>query len=73
MLPFKPMKKRDYLRWVRKYQWDLIQAGSGDWMLVNENGDPLVLFIKVTHPGGEVIAEHVKKTEKIMMMKGLKP
>lgn len=60
-MPFKPMKKRDYLRWVGAYGWKLEKAGM-DWKLVDEHDKTVIRNIIITHPGGEVIPLSVKKT-----------
>jgi hypothetical protein len=69
-MPFKPMKKRDYLRWIGKYGWRLEKAGI-DWKLVDQSGLTKVRNIIVTHPGGEVIPASVKKTRAALKLAGL--
>lgn len=54
MPPFKPMKLQDYLRWIRRYGWQLQKAGT-DWILLDEKGKAQVINIILTHPGKEII------------------
>jgi hypothetical protein len=70
MPPFKPMKRRDYERWIAQYGWSLLKAGM-DWKLIDESGNLRVRNIIVTHPGGEVIPLSVKKTQKALEDAGL--
>jgi hypothetical protein len=65
MPPFKPMKLRDYERWIARHGWTL-KKGSIDWSLLDQSGKMAVRQIKVTHPGREVDAHSVKKTEKAL-------
>ena len=67
---FKPMKLRDYGRWIAEYGWTL-KKGSIDWSLLDEFGKMAVRQIKVTHPGREVDAHSVKKTDKALKAAGL--
>lgn len=69
MPPFKPMKRRDYERWIREYGWYLTKGGW-DWQLNSENHANLCT-IKITHPGAEIPAGDVKKTEKLLKREGL--
>jgi hypothetical protein len=64
-MPNRPMKRRDYERWIRQYGWSLQKAGM-DWKLVDENGNLKVRNIIITHPGGEVIPLSIKKTEQAL-------
>jgi len=68
-MPFKPMKKRDYLKWIGKYGWTL-KKGSVDWKLVDSQGKVRKPNIIVTH-NGEVIPKHVGDTKKLLQMEGL--
>jgi hypothetical protein len=61
-MPFKPMKKRDYRDWISQYGWTL-KKGATDYKLLNEWGQMAIRNIIITHPGGEVVAPSVKKTE----------
>ena len=65
-MTFKPMKLRDYERWIRKYGCSLRKAGSGDYSLINPEGKVIILFVKVIHPGNEVAPDYVKRTRKIL-------
>lgn len=51
-MPFKPMKRRAYERWIKTYGWSL-EKGSIDWNLIDEFGN-WACAVKVTHPGNEV-------------------
>jgi len=66
-MPFKPMKRRDFERWIRQYGWSLAPSGAGDWIVISETGEKMVLFIKITHPGGEVVAYSVQKTRQALV------
>lgn len=52
-MPSKPMKARDYKKWIAQYGWSL-KKGSIDWKLYDEQDHLQVLAIKITHPGKEV-------------------
>jgi hypothetical protein len=69
-MPYKPMKLRDYLRWIRQYGWDL-EKGSVDWKLIDEQGHVRKANIIITHPGREVIARHVNDTRQKLEEEGL--
>lgn len=60
-MPFKPMNRKDYLRWIGKY----------GWRLVDQHGLTKVRNIIVTHPGGEVVPASVKKTRAALKLAGL--
>jgi hypothetical protein len=68
---FKPMKRKAYEKWIGGYGWQLVKAGSGDYKLVDAAGNVMKPFVKVTHPGGEVIPKHVKDTENLLKLEGL--
>jgi hypothetical protein len=60
---YKPLKLRDYLRWISQFGWSL-RKGSVDWNLVDQNGN-FVCAIIIQHPGPkEVVARSVQRTEK---------
>lgn len=65
MSPFKPMKRKDYERWIKTYGWRIEKTGN-DWKVVDKKGHPVILFLKITHPGGDVIPAHVNKTQKLI-------
>jgi len=64
-MPYKPMKLRDYLRWIHRYGWSL-EKGHVDWKLLDAQGRVLLINVIVTHPGKEVIAKHVNATRKLI-------
>ncbi len=67
---YKPLKLRDYQRWIRQYGWSL-RKGSIDWNLFDQNGN-FVCYIKIQHPGPkEVVADSVKRTEKELKARNL--
>ncbi|HEY9685424.1 MAG TPA: hypothetical protein V6C52_00465 [Coleofasciculaceae cyanobacterium] len=69
-MPFKPMKLKDYLRWIHKYGWS-IEKGSIDHKLYNQYGQ-YVTQIKIKHPpGNEVHPDSVKKTQQELKRAGL--
>ncbi|MBK8190932.1 MAG: hypothetical protein IPK79_10840 [Vampirovibrionales bacterium] len=68
-MPFKPMKLRDYLRWIGQYGWSLKKSGV-DWSLINAEGRRVILNIIVTHPGREVIPASVKRTSQALEAEG---
>lgn len=65
---FKPMKRRDYERWIHQFGWSLQKSGF-DWSLIDEQGYK-VCTIRITHPGNEVVPGSVKKTEKHLKERG---
>jgi len=67
---FKPMKRRDYERWIASFGWKLVKS-KNDWRLINQQGQSELLFIKITHPGGEIPALFVKKTQMALEKAGL--
>ncbi len=69
-MPYKPMKLRDYLRWIGQYGWRL-EKGSVDWKLLNADGKVIKPNIIVAHPGNLVIPKHVQDTRKLMKLEGL--
>jgi hypothetical protein len=71
-MPFKPMKRREFERWIREYGWSLVKAGM-DWKLVDEDGHVIKPFIKITHPGGEVVASHVNEVSKLLTQRRVHP
>ncbi len=70
-MPFKPMKRRDYERWIKLFNWSL-EKGSIDSNLYDQEGQ-WVCTIKMTHPGGEVPAPYVEKTRKKLKERGFNP
>ena len=67
---YKPIKLRDYLKWIKKFGWSL-HKGSIDWNLFDQNGNR-VCTIKIQHPGPkEVVAPSVQKTEQKLKERGL--
>lgn len=66
MSPYKPVKKKDFDRELKKAGYKLKRSGAGDWILVDDNGNIIKPFVKVTHPGDEVIAEHVNEIRKLI-------
>lgn len=70
-MSFKPMKKREYQRWIGQYGWSLEKAGM-DWKLCNEHGNLVVRNIIIPHPpGSEIAAISVKKTQQALKAAGL--
>jgi hypothetical protein len=69
MPPYKPMKRRDYEKWIRQFGWSLTKS-SWDWTLRNADNARLCT-VKVTHPGGEIPPYDVRKTEKLLQEEGL--
>lgn len=69
-MPFKPMKLRNFQKWIKNHGLELVKAGSGDWKLVDLAGRVVKPFIKVTHPGNEIIPAHVADVEKIIQERG---
>ena len=65
MPPYKPIKLRDYKTWIRRYGW-VLEKGGIDWMVVDSTGKVIIKNIIVTHPGKEVTAFCVQKTDRIM-------
>lgn len=70
-MPFKPLKRRVYEKWISSFGWSL-QKGSIDWNLLDESGN-WVCSIKITHPGNEIPPRHVVLTEKRLKERGFKP
>lgn len=68
---FKPMKRRDFETWINGFGWSIQKAGSGDWKVLDQNGQTRIPFLKITHPGNEIPAPFVKKTEKALKDAGL--
>jgi len=67
---YKPIKLRDYLRWIRQYGWSM-RKDKVDWSLLDRNGNR-VCTIKILHPGPkEISAGSVQKTEKELKTRGL--
>ena len=50
---------------IAQYGWYLEKSGK-DWKLKNAEGGTEILFIKITHPGGEVPHFCVKATQKAL-------
>jgi hypothetical protein len=69
-VPLKPMKRRDYEKWIRQYGWKLEKTGT-DWKLLDDQGKTQIRNIIVTHPGNEVIGLSVKKTRQALQDMGL--
>jgi hypothetical protein len=70
-MPFKPMKRRDFERWIQGFGWTLSKA-SIDWSLNDAEGR-WVCTIKISHPGNEVVASSAQKATKKLKERGLKP
>jgi hypothetical protein len=68
-MAFKPMKRRDYERWIRQYGWYLRKTGT-DWTLFDADGKVQLLNVIVTHPGQEIIPMSVKKTKEALKNSG---
>ena len=67
---YKPIKLRDYLKWIRKFGWSL-HKGSIDWNLFDQHGN-FVCAIIIQHPGPkEVVARSVKRTKMALKSRGL--
>ncbi len=67
---YKPIKLRDYQKWIKQYDWSLHKAKI-DWNLYDQK-NKFVCYIKVRHPGPkEVVADSVKRTERALKSKGL--
>jgi hypothetical protein len=64
----KPIKRRDYDRWIRRFGWSLVKGGI-DWNLLDAEGN-WVCTVKVTHPGGEVPGYHVQLTTRKLKERG---
>lgn len=65
-MTFKPMKKRDYIRWIKPLGWQLKKAGT-DWKLVDQEGKTIIRNIIIPHPPGDEISNiSVQKTENMM-------
>lgn len=68
-MPYKPMTKREFEKCIHAVGWTL-EKGSIDWKLYDEE-HKFVCTIKITHPGGEVIAMHVNRVKKEFDSRGL--
>jgi hypothetical protein len=69
-MTYKPIKLRDYLRWIRRFGWSL-HKGKIDWNLRDER-NIYVCSIIVKHPGArEVVTQSVQKTERELRARGL--
>jgi hypothetical protein len=70
-MSFKPMKLRDYKKWIHTFGWKL-EKGGMDWKLYNQRGELMVRNIIIPHPpGSEVASLSVKKTRKALELEGL--
>lgn len=67
-MPFKPVKRKDLLKEIRKDGFDLERTGAGDWKLVDKDGNTIKPFVKITHPGDEVIASHVNEIRHLIQV-----
>lgn len=69
-MTYRPMKLKDYLRWIRRYGWSL-RKGKIDWILFDAAGTQVCSII-IQHPGPkEVVAHSVQKTERELKRRGL--
>ena len=69
-MPFKPMPKRKFQKWIQGFGWTL-KKGKIDWNVYDENGI-FVCSVVVQHPGeNNVIAHSVKKVETELRERGL--
>ncbi|RJQ48793.1 MAG: hypothetical protein C4530_24165 [Desulfobacteraceae bacterium] len=59
------MKLRDYKAWIKRYGW-VLEKGGFDWKVMDSSGKVIIKNIIVTHPGREVTAFCVQKTDKII-------
>ena len=66
---FKPMKRREYERWIARFGWKLVKAGM-DWKVIDADGHIVILNVIITHPGGEIPPISIQKTKRALKERG---